>query len=144
MSMNEEEGSAVVEFLALAVLLLIPTVWFLVAVAQVQSAAYAVTGAADQAAKVYVTSPHGHQQSAAHSEAAVQRALGDFGIDPGQAEIRQSCSADCQEPGSVVQFDIELRVPVPLVPEFGGWEHRLVTVSASAAQVQHDAAEGAP
>lgn len=131
-----EEGSAIIEFVALATLLLIPAVWFLVAVAQIQAASYAAVGASDQAAKMYVTTEGTAAVRAARSEAAVSRALQDFGIDPAQAQITQHCPEGCETPGAPVGFSVEIRVPLPLIPEFGGWEHRLVTVGATAAHVQ--------
>ncbi|GAA4922274.1 hypothetical protein GCM10025790_18840 [Nesterenkonia rhizosphaerae] len=131
-----EEGSAIIEFIALATLLLIPAVWFLVAVAQIQAASYAAVGASDQAAKMYVTTEGPTAVRAARSEAAVSRALQDFGIDPDQADITQHCPEGCDTAGAPVGFSVEIRVPLPLIPEFGGWEHRLVTVSATSAHVQ--------
>lgn len=133
---RDSEGSALVEFLALSMLLMLPSLWFLLAIAQVQAAAYAAAGAADQAAKIYIGSEALPEQRAHRSELAVIAALADFGIEPEQATVDQHCSADCQEPGSIVGFTVEVRVPVPLVPELGGVEHRLVTVSASSSQVQ--------
>ncbi len=131
-----QEGSAIIEFLALAVLLLIPAVWFLLAVAQIQSALYAATGAADQAARIYVTSEAAPERAAQHSQHAVETTLADYGINPAQAQITHSCTTDCQNPGDMVRYQVEIRVPLPLVPEFGGWEHSLVTVTASSTALQ--------
>lgn len=80
---------------------------------------------------MYVGSEESPQVRAERSEAAVQAALADFGIDPQQATVSRTCAADCERPGDLVSYQVEVRVPLPLVPEFGGWEHRLVSVSAS-------------
>lgn len=80
---------------------------------------------------MYVGSEESPQVRAERSEAAVQAALADFGIDPQQAAVSRTCAADCEQPGDLVSYQVEVRVPLPLVPEFGGWEHRLVSVSAS-------------
>lgn len=137
MNMTEgEEGSAIVEFLALAVLLLIPVVWFLLAVSQIQAATYAAAGAADQAAKMYVGSDASPQVRAERSEAAIHAALADFSIDPEQATVNRFCPTDCEQPGELVSYEVEIRVPLPLVPEFGGWEHSLVSVSASSSALR--------
>ncbi|WP_157983929.1 hypothetical protein [Nesterenkonia muleiensis] len=133
---RSEQGSAVVEFLALAVMLLIPTVWFLLAVSQVQAATYAAAGAADQAARVYAGSEASPQLRAERSEAAVDAALADFGLETDQATVTRTCSTDCEQPGDLVSYEIEIRVPLPLIPEFGGWEHSLVSVSASSSAVR--------
>ena len=47
-----DEGSAVVEFVALGTLLLVPVVYFVLAVAQVQAGAFGVVAAAQQASQV--------------------------------------------------------------------------------------------
>lgn len=133
-----EEGSAVIEFLTLGTLLLIPAVWFLLAVAEVQAASYAAIGSADQAAKMHTSAEASPGELAARSEAAIAAALADFGISAEHAQINQHCSEACDAEGAVVSYTVEIRVPVPLIPEVGGLEHRLVTVSATSAQVQGD------
>lgn len=131
-----EQGSAVIEFLALGTLLLIPAVWFLLAVAEVQAASYAAIGSADQAAKMHTSAEVSGSELAARSEAAIAAALADFGISEEHAHISRHCSEPCDTEGAVVSYTVEIRVPVPLIPEVGGLEHRLVTVSATSAQVQ--------
>lgn len=131
-----EQGSAVIEFLALGTLLLLPAVWFLLAVAEVQAASYAAVGSADQAAKMHTSAETSAGERAARSEAAIAAALADFNISEEHAQISQHCSPQCDAEGAVVTYTVEIRVPVPLVPEVGGLEHRLVTVSATSAQVQ--------
>lgn len=135
-SQSGEEGSAVIEFLALGTLLLVPTVWFLLAVAQIQAASYAAVGAADQAAKMYTASGASEHSRTEHSEAAAAAALEDFDIPADHASVRRQCSGSCDDEGSVVTYHVDVRVPLPWVPEFAGWEHRVVTVEASSAQVQ--------
>ncbi|XTR52881.1 hypothetical protein ACOM2C_06605 [Pseudarthrobacter sp. So.54] len=52
-----ERGSAVVEFTFLSLLLMVPLVYFIITMAQLQGGSFAVVGAADQAAKVFVAQP---------------------------------------------------------------------------------------
>src|SRR5512133_3401502 len=73
-----EQGSAVVEFTFLALLLMVPLVYFVITVGQIQGGSFAVVGAADQAAKVYVAQPDASTAQAA-AEQAVALALSDFG-----------------------------------------------------------------
>ncbi|MBO0595053.1 hypothetical protein I2485_08575 [Nesterenkonia sp. E16_7] len=136
---HDESGSSLVEFIMLAVLVLIPVIYFILGVAAVQAAAYASLGASDQAARMYVLGGEdlGSDERSARSQAAVTTALADFGIGPEQAEITMSCPAgSCEDDGDVVAFTVEVRVPVPLIPEFGSWRSTLVTVSSTSAQVQ--------
>lgn len=134
---EEESGSSLIEFIMLGTVLLIPLVYLLLAVSSVQAAAYAGTGAADQAAKVYVSSSGEREERRLHSEAAVEAALADFGIEPSQADVTLDCPAgSCEADGDVVVFTVEIGVPVPLVPQLGSWEPQMVSVTSSSAQVQ--------
>src|SRR5215217_5918557 len=75
---HHERGSAVVEFTFLALLLMVPLVYFIITVSQIQGGSFAVVGAADQAAKVYIAQPDAATAQAA-AEQAVAIALADFG-----------------------------------------------------------------
>lgn len=134
---DEESGSSLIEFILLGVVLLVPLVYFLIAVSTVQAAAYAGAGAADQAAKVYVSSAQEGSARDMSSEAAVEAALADFDIDVSQATVTLECpSGSCGNDGDIVAFTVEIRVPVPIVPDIGAWESTLVSVSSTSAQVQ--------
>lgn len=135
-TISDEEGSAIIEFLALGILLLLPAVWFLLAVAEVQASSYAAVGAADQAAKMHTAGDAGPGERAARSEAAITAALADFGIDAERAEVSRQCSPGCETEGALVGYTVEIRVPIPLIPDVAGLEHRMVTVSANSTQVQ--------
>lgn len=132
-----EDGSSIVEFVMLATLLLIPIIYFVLGLSAVQGAAYAATGAADQAAKMYVSAQPGDPEADTRSEAAVLAALQDFSIDPDRAEVARSCPrGGCTADGDLVAFTVEIQVPVPLVPGLGDWRPTLVSVSSTSAQVQ--------
>lgn len=127
-----EAGSAVVEFVFLGTLLLVPVVYFVIAVSQVQAASFAVVNAAEQAAKVYA----GSDEAATGSQAAQQAALfavGDFGIDPDQLDLRISCgNGACLDPGSTVTAQASISVPLPLLQGTG---LSMATVNSSATQI---------
>ena len=136
---QDESGSTLVEFVMLSVLVLIPVIYLILGVATVQAAAYASLGASDQAARMYVLGGEDLTagERAARSQAAASAALADFGISSDQAVITMSCPAGgCDDDGDVVAFTVEVRVPVPLIPDIGDWRSTLVTVSASSAQVR--------
>src|SRR6478672_9872579 len=99
---RQEEGSAVVEFTFLALLLMVPLVYFVITIGQIQGGSFAVVGAADQAAKVYVAQPDAARARAA-AEQAVLLALTDYGQPADNARMDMSCvPADCLAPGSAV------------------------------------------
>lgn len=130
-----ERGSAVVEFTFLAVLLLVPLVYFIITAGQVQGASFAVAGAADQAAKVFVASP-AEVDARAAAEQAVQLALADFGHGLDQARVDTSCSsADCRAAGSTVTYTIRLTVPLPFIPFNNGLGLHATEVQASSTQM---------
>jgi Flp pilus assembly protein TadG len=111
-----EQGSAVVEFTFLALLLMVPLVYFVITVGQIQGGSFAVVGAADQAAKVYVAQADAATAQAA-AEQAVALALSDFGHEASQARMTTACNpADCQAAGTTVTVTVSLSVPLPFVP----------------------------
>ena len=136
---QDESGSTLVEYIMLAVLVLITVVYLVLGVAAVQAAAYASLGDSDQAARMYVLDGEdvGPGERSSRSQAAASAALAAFGISTDQVEIAMSCpTGGCEEDGDVVAFTVEVRVPVPLIPDFGSWRSTLVTVSATSAQVR--------
>ncbi|MBT2566634.1 hypothetical protein J7I84_09020 [Arthrobacter sp. ISL-85] len=104
-----------VEFTFLALLLMVPLVYFVITVGQIQGGSFAVVGAADQAAKVYVAQPDASTADAA-AEQAVALALSDFGHQADRASMSTTCSpADCQAAGSTVTVTVHLSVPLPFI-----------------------------
>lgn len=130
-----EEGSAVVEFTFLSMLLMVPLVYFVITIGQIQGASFAVVGAADQAAKVFVAQPDAGSGRAA-AEQSVQLALADHGQDAGNATLDISCRpADCTAAGSAVTVRVQLTVPLPFVPFSDALQLNAGQLSASATQL---------
>src|SRR5699024_8938667 len=125
-----DEGSAVVEFLGAALILLIPVVYLIVALAQVQAATFAADTAAREAGRVIAgadTFPAGSARAAT----AVELAFADQGITVDGAQVLHVvCEADpCLTPGSYVHLEVATAVDLPLVPdilaeELGTGAHR--------------------
>ena len=115
---DAEAGSAVVEFLGVTLVLLVPIVYLVLVLAQLQAGAFAVDGAAREAGRVFVTS----NPDEAHGRAAAAAGLAfeDQGFTPKDAAAALSitCSeADCHEPGSTVTVAVELDVVLLGVPD---------------------------
>lgn len=114
-----DSGSAVVEFVALGALLLLPIVYLVLTLGRLQAAAFAADGAAREAARAYVTAPD-DPTARARAKSAVRLGLLDqgFDVDAGQvASVR--CSADpCLTPQAQVTVDIAIPVVLPGVPGF--------------------------
>jgi hypothetical protein len=140
-----DAGSAVVEFVTIGVLMLVPVVYLVVVVAQVQAAAFATESAAREAARIVVTTED-EELSADLAVAAVGWALRDQGIvaDPSRAAT-VVCAADpCLSPGADVTVTVAVDVPLPAVPAVvSGLVPLSIPVSATHTQVV-DEFRGAP
>ena len=113
---DDQRGSAVVEFTFLSLLLMVPLVYFIITVSQLQGGSFAVVGAADQAAKVFVAQPDAASGRAA-AEQAVLLALADHGHTATNARVETNCvPEDCLAAGTAVTVTVHLTVPLPFVP----------------------------
>lgn len=131
---QDETGSAVLEFIFLGLLLLVPVVYLVLSVGQLQAGSFAVVGAADQAAKVYVDSETVEEADARARQAAMLAAT-DFGFDPADLAVDITCSGTCLAPGSSVTVSARLGVPLPLVPTMPGLNTTAATVDSTATQL---------
>lgn len=130
-----EQGSAVVEFTFLALLLMVPVVYFVITVGQIQGGSFAVVGAADQAAKVFVAQPDAQSAQAAAEQAALI-ALADFGHSAGEARVSTRCDpADCQAAGTAITVTVNLTVTLPFVPFNQDFKLTASNVEASSTQL---------
>lgn len=107
-----DDGNALVEFSYLAVLLMIPLVYVLLTVFQVQRAAFGVTEAARQAGRAYATATD-EAQGRARARVAADLALQDQGL-----VLCPSCLAPPAGqlvPGGTVRVRVEHQVVLPLL-----------------------------
>lgn len=117
-SWTDETGSAALEFVTLGLVLLVPLVYLVLAMAAIQGGSLAAEGAARQAARVFVESSTPEQAQAAALR-ALEVALADHGIDPGGADIAVTCTPRpdaCFTRRGFVTVTVDLTVPLPLVP----------------------------
>ena len=133
MRRHGEEGTALIEFSWLAILLLVPLVYVIVAVFDVQRTAYGVTAATRAAGRAYVLSPDlATAQARAYEAAAV--ALRDQGLDLSPGDLVITCRPtpdSCLQPGSSVLVELDLQVALPLMPSALGDQTPSVKVEAS-------------
>lgn len=127
---GHDSGSALVEFVALAVLLCLPLVYVVTAVARVQAASVAATAAAREAGRAYVTAPD-PGRAASRARAVADLALRDQGLTLRPDQLRLRCElGPCLAPGSRVRVEVRLPVALPGVPEVLGGGALSVPVSA--------------
>lgn len=115
---HPDRGSAIVEFVALGLLLLIPVIYFVVTVSRVQAGSFAVVAASEQAGQaITVMEAETFNQAAIHEIAAV--AALDHGFDAQDLALEVSCSdGSCTSPGAVATVHARLTVGLPAVPGF--------------------------
>jgi len=112
-----DDGSAVVEFLGLAFVLLLPLVYLVMLLARLEAASYAVESAAREAARVYVAADD-PTSAAARAVAVTGVALSDQGFhdDPATALALTCEQTPCLRPDAHVEARVEVVVPLPFVP----------------------------
>jgi len=118
-------GNAMVEFVWLSVLLLVPLTYVVLAVFRVQASAFGASSAARAAARAYVAAPDGASDAerVTRARAAAALALGDQGVDdppPGAVTV-DGPLPEVDRPGLVdVTVTVSLRVDLPAVPRWLG------------------------
>ena len=126
-----DAGSAVVEFVFLAVLLMVPLFYLVMVMARLQAGAYAVSAAAREAGRAYTTA-ESPAQGSARAQAAADIAFGDQGFR-GLGAVSIGCDgAPCFRPDGKVVVTASVTVPLPLVPSvFAGVVPTAIPVSAT-------------
>lgn len=130
---RDERGSALVEFTWLALLVMIPLVYVVIALLTVQRHAFGATEAARAAGRAYVLAP---DVATARERAldAASIALGDqhVRLEPDDVEIIcRPTPQSCLRPGSSVEVRIHLRVGLPYVPTIYGDPPAAISIDAS-------------
>lgn len=107
-----EDGNAVLEFVVLAAALLIPALYLVLTLGNVQAAVFAADTISRDAARIHATETDPGLATVRTSEHS-RMVLEDHGLPAGQVvEIR--CSEDpCSTPGGTVSAHVRIPVPVP-------------------------------
>ncbi len=114
---DPEGGSAAVEFLAGAVLLLVPLAYLVLTLGALQAAAFATEGAARGAALVLARGA-ADDAVAEQAEQVIALTLEDFAVSQA-AEVDVSCrpAGECGRAGGDVTVLVRTSVPLPFVPD---------------------------
>lgn len=127
-----DRGTALVELTWLAILLLVPLLYIVLAVFEVQRSAFAVSAAARSAARAYSVAPT--EASAMDlARTAHEVALGDQDLDVTRSVLAVTCRPDpgnCLAPGSVIDVEVTYPVALPLVPAALGGNTPSIRVEA--------------
>ena len=112
-----DDGTAVVEFCLLALVMLVPVVYLVLALGRIQAGAFAAQGAAREAGRASVTA-NDDASARRRADAAAAIAVADQGfVDPALMGIDVSCPARrCLTPDQRVFVRSRVLVVLPAVP----------------------------
>ncbi len=142
--MRSERGNAVVEFSWLALLLLLPLLYIMLTVFDVQRTAYGATAATQAAGRAFMLVKEGEGEDVARARAyeAARVALRDQGVELDPSELEIGCDPACLEPDSTVTVRLRTQVPLPFVPDFLGSDRLSVRVDAEHTETYCEFCEG--
>jgi Flp pilus assembly protein TadG len=118
MTGRDQRGSAVVELAWLGILLVLPVLWIVMSVFQVQRGAFGVSTAARAAARAYSLAPD-DATGLVRARQAARVALDDQGVYAVGPDVRVTCTpypADCHQGTSVITVSVHSRVVLPMMP----------------------------
>ncbi len=131
-AVQDDSGGALVEFIALSLVLLVPVTYLVVTMARVQSGIFAAEATAHEIARAVVVEGvraieegQGHDaafaQGAARAEAVAAVTMQDFGFSRDDIDVALTCSeSPCLSLGGNVAAHVEVTVVLPGVPAFVG------------------------
>ncbi|WP_062069395.1 hypothetical protein [Demequina sediminicola] len=123
---TSDDGGAIVEFLGVTVVILVPLIYLIVAFAHIQSASFAVESTARTAARTAAVSgvqqttagaatseAMNHVQTSANAAAALSAE--NFSVD--HISVDLSCEGECLAPGTAIVASAAATVRLPGVPD---------------------------
>lgn len=113
--MKKDEGTAIVEFIFIGVLLLIPILYATLMVMRVEAAAMASTHAVREAGRAFMMADT-RTQGLHEAQLASTAAMSDQGFSLADDALRIDCSSRCLEPGTQVRVNLEWQVDLPWLP----------------------------
>jgi hypothetical protein len=130
---RDERGSALVELSWLGILLVLPMLWIVMSVFEVQRGAFGVSSAARSAARAYALAPD-DATGLLRARAAARVALADEGLRDVRPEVAVTCTpypGDCHQGTSVITVSVHSRVVLPLMPTALGGNRPSFALDAS-------------
>ena len=135
MSKRDDEGSALVEFVYLAIVLMVPLVYVLITVFLVQRAAFGTTEAARQGARAFARSET-YDAGDLRARAGARLAMSDQGVHDGEDVAVDCLGTPCPDAGSRVRVSVVYQVRLPLLGAlFGDSGRGSIRVQASHVEV---------
>nr|WP_241249039.1 hypothetical protein [Agrococcus sp. KRD186] len=114
----DDSGSASLEFLTVGVLLLVPLVYLVLTLGQIQHAVLGLEGGARHAART-IAQADSHEAGLVAADRALRVAMADAGLAAEQVDVTISCAPDpgaCDTPRGTVTVQLGATVPLPFAP----------------------------
>ena len=135
--LREDGGSASLEFLTVGLLMLVPLIYVVVALGQIQHQALGAEAAARHVARAISLSSDAASAGSSASQ-VLSAVMAEYDLDASITSLSISCvpaSASCPTAGSTVRVSVATRVSLPLAPPVLGLDQvASVPVEASAVQ----------
>lgn len=117
-SHRAERGSMTVEVAFLLVLLVVPLFYLVATLGRAQAGAYAVTAAAREAGRAFVTAAE-VESASVRARSAADLVFHAHGFAAGEGTVSLVCpDGGCLDAGGRVVVQASVEVPLPLVPDF--------------------------
>ncbi|MDO5671638.1 MAG: hypothetical protein Q4G30_02100 [Actinomycetaceae bacterium] len=114
---DSEQGEVTVEFLVVTLLVLIPLIYLVLTISELQRAGFALEAGAREASRILTAKPDAKGYELAFSSAAL--ALEDQGIDVPPELMSVTClKAPCPGPSGEAEIHLKTQVTLPLLPDF--------------------------
>lgn len=112
----DQHGSASLEFIGAGTLLLVPLVYLIIALAQIQSHTFGVDAAARYAARVLAQNPEAIESVSGNVAVIAQQ----YGLPADHVQVAVTCAdpGPCPVPGALVTVTVTAYSPLPLMPDF--------------------------
>jgi uncharacterized MAPEG superfamily protein len=116
-SRGRDDGRAIVEFIFLGVLLLVPLVYLVLTAARLQAASFSASLAGREAGRAFVTGAS-DGEALARAQSAASLAFEDFAFTEGAALGVTCDGSPCLRPEGAVASTATIVVQLPLIPDF--------------------------
>lgn len=130
---RDDGGSALVEFTWLALILLVPLVWIVMSVFEVQRGAFAVSAAARAAGRAYALAPD-DATGTARAQAVAEQVMAEQGSPGQKVRVAVSCRSpqgSCHVGTAVITVRVDSSVSLPAAPRILGEEAATFALSSS-------------
>lgn len=112
-----ESGDAVVEFIGMLAVVILPLVYLVMSLATVQATTFAAEAGAREAARVLSRDPG----AGARARDQIDLAFDDYGL-PAPESARWSCEpVDCSGTDARIRVEVRAHAALPLAPRWLGW-----------------------